>query len=377
MLYFCIVKTLQIKLLAILLVLGTLNSVRAQTQGPNPPASSVVNGSGVAWVAASTTNGFVSDDIRCVTPLLNKDEVSEAITFTDFNFSIPSSSIIFGIVVEIERSASDLSGQGGDIEDNNVQLTADGLNFIGDNKALGTKWPKATDAIETYGGTADDWAAGLTPAMVNSSSFGVGISVIKKKNKQRSARIDAVTITVHYSVSLPVEVQDLNVVRQGRNAKILWSTASELDNDYFTVERSLDGSLWNAVGSVESMGNSAIHRNYVITDFEPLEGVSHYRLKQVDLNGNISYFGPRSFEFVSDEEQISYYPNPANSVLTIDRVKIGQESYEIYSYQGVRITEKTKALANDDHRLVLHLEDLDPGLYRIQIAGQSYSFIKK
>ena len=90
MLYFCIVKTLQIKLLAILLVLGTLNSVQAQTQGPNPPASSVVNGSGVAWVAASTTNGFVSDDIRCVTPLLNKDEVSEAITFTDFNFSIPS-----------------------------------------------------------------------------------------------------------------------------------------------------------------------------------------------------------------------------------------------------------------------------------------------
>ena len=94
MLYFCIVKTLQIRLLAILMGLGTLNSVQAQTQGPNPPTSSVVNGSGVAWLAATTINGFVSDDIRCRTPQLNKDEVSEAIIFTDFNFNIPSSSII-------------------------------------------------------------------------------------------------------------------------------------------------------------------------------------------------------------------------------------------------------------------------------------------
>ena len=181
-------KTLQIRLLAILIGLGTLNSVQAQTQGPNPPTSSGVNGSGVAWLAASTTNGFVSDDIRCVTPLLNKDEVSEAIIFTDFNFNIPSSSIIFGIAVEIERSASDLSGEGGDIEDNSVQLTTDGLSFIGDNKASGNKWPKVTDGIASYGGAADDWAAGLTPSMLNSSSFGVGISVIKKKNKPKFER---------------------------------------------------------------------------------------------------------------------------------------------------------------------------------------------
>jgi hypothetical protein len=68
-----------------------------------------------------------------------------------------------------------------------------------------------------------------------------------------------------------------------------WVTASEVNNDYFTVERSTDAQNWEQVGTVQGAGNSTTTLNYTFIDQAPLSGLSYYRLKQTDFDGTATY----------------------------------------------------------------------------------------
>jgi hypothetical protein len=94
---------------------------------------------------------------------------------------------------------------------------------------------------------------------------------------------------------LPVALTSLKVNATNGGAKVLWSTASEKNCDFFMVERSGNGTSFQTLGRVAGAGNSNTPRSYNYFDATPLAGTSYYRLVQYDFDGSKEIFGPVAF----------------------------------------------------------------------------------
>lgn len=88
---------------------------------------------------------------------------------------------------------------------------------------------------------------------------------------------------------LPIELKMFNAAIDGKNVLLRWTTSTEVQNDYFTIERSADAGLWEAITTVKGMGNSNHEVNYSVFDTSPLKGISYYRLKQTDYDTQSKY----------------------------------------------------------------------------------------
>ena len=86
---------------------------------------------------------------------------------------------------------------------------------------------------------------------------------------------------------LPVELISFNITRFGNNNMLYWTTASELNNSYFSVEKSIDAREFYSVGDVAGSGNTNSIINYEYLDLESKS--VYYRLKQIDYDGNYEY----------------------------------------------------------------------------------------
>ena len=109
---------------------------------------------------------------------------------------------------------------------------------------------------------------------------------------------------------LPVELSAFNARKQNDVVQLLWTTASELNNDFYTIERRLDRDRFEVIGKVRSKdNNSVITQSYEFKDSRPNNGVNYYRLKQTDFDGTFSYSGIVSVEFTK-EVAVQISPNP-------------------------------------------------------------------
>jgi len=90
-------------------------------------------------------------------------------------------------------------------------------------------------------------------------------------------------------IPLPVTLSNFYVHKQNQAARLQWQTASEQNSKEFIVERSGDGSVYSAIGTVTAAGNSTVEQRYAFTDENPETGNNFYRLKQVDIDGKFSY----------------------------------------------------------------------------------------
>jgi len=116
--------------------------------------------------------------------------------------------------------------------------------------------------------------------------------------------------------NLPIELLGFDANLIGGKVNLNWSTASETNNAYFTLERSKDGEMWAEIGRVNGAGNSNTQIDYMDVDYNPLRGVSYYRLKQTDFNGDYSYSNIeviKNGEATNDVVQdITPFPNPSD-----------------------------------------------------------------
>jgi len=112
-----------------------------------------------------------------------------------------------------------------------------------------------------------------------------------------------------------------------------WITKSELNNDYFDVERSQNGTDWSYVTREDGAGNSSVEQNYYAIDPDPLFGTSYYRLKQVDFDGNYSY---SHIVAVSKDIIVNIYPNPGSGEIFIAS-ELTENDIQIYNTRGQRV----------------------------------------
>jgi hypothetical protein len=176
---------------------------------------------------------------------------------------------------------------------------------------------------------------------------------------------------------LPVNLLSFTGTCQDSKVTLNWSTASEINNDYFTVERTKTGEQWEFIATVEGAGNSNQVRNYEAVDNNPMNGVSYYRLSQTDFNGTVKSFGPAEVSCSSTGSEVSVYPNPFKDELVINyRNMTGPKAdVKIMDILGNIVMDRSFDLQpSGSDSFMLNLGDLATGLYYIQFKSGDYSY---
>jgi hypothetical protein len=102
------------------------------------------------------------------------------------------------------------------------------------------------------------------------------------------------------NLALPIELVSFEAKARGDEVEITWSTAAEVNNDYFTVERSTDGTAFEPIQTIDGAGNSTQLLHYAVVDKAPASGISYYRLRQTDYDGKFSYSEIRAVNVSGD-----------------------------------------------------------------------------
>lgn len=255
--------------------------------------SDLGNGPGVvAWT--NPADGTFADNKRTVASFSvypGVPEYSHFLYARNFNFAVPANASVCGIEVVLERRKQGGTGTSAIINDYSVELVSG--TMVAANYAKSLPWSD-TDKVIVYGGSTDCWGKNWTPANINQSSFGVNIVARLQAGSgpvTLSAEIDHIYIMVYYSSVLPVELMSFNAeTRNGREVELNWSTATETNSERFVIERSRDAAHFEPVAELKASGNSLSANYYHAVDSEPYDGLSYYRLKQVDFNGTITVF---------------------------------------------------------------------------------------
>ena len=158
---------------------------------------------------------------------------------------------------------------------------------------------------------------------------------------------------------LPVEWLKFELTADASHVAVLWSTASENNNDYFTIQRSFDGVSWTDIGNIDSRGNSHETQSYHFKDMHPLYGTSYYRIKQTDIDGQHDVSEVRSITY-SREGELSLFPNPAKDNFTISPWK-DSFKVKIFDASGREIEPINIAQGRFD------VSQLQKGFYQIEV----------
>ena len=90
-------------------------------------------------------------------------------------------------------------------------------------------------------------------------------------------------------ILLPIEIINFSGAKNGNSNELKWTTLTEMNSAYFTIEKTVDGKNYDKVGTVEGAGNSFINNEYSLTDFHVENSINYYRLSQTDFEGKSKY----------------------------------------------------------------------------------------
>jgi hypothetical protein len=152
--------------------------------------------------------------------------------------------------------------------------------------------------------------------------------------------------------------------------KLNWITSSEINCDYFTIEKSSDGLNYTLLNNVKGSGNTSTTKSYELFDMEPFSDVSYYKLTQSDFDGTIHDYGIASVNF-TPKENFSMYVFPT-LVRNINQIKIklsGEENsnvlLELFDIVGKKFYAKKHILNSNEIYSLKELGNLPPGVYFI------------
>jgi len=179
-------------------------------------------------------------------------------------------------------------------------------------------------------------------------------------------------VVIEPTVVLPVSLIDFTAYKDGEHVKIEWQTEAEINNDYFTIEKSNNLIDWEEVMVVKGKGNSSNKSNYNEIDNYPFEGISYYRLKQTDYNGEFEYSTNRTVNFY-DENEIKIYPNPIDNIFTIENTNNKEVKLVNLLGQNVDFVIINKS----EDSVEIDISTLSKGVYVFFVGNSSYKIYKK
>ncbi|MFM2394246.1 MAG: hypothetical protein RLZZ546_2228 [Bacteroidota bacterium] len=164
---------------------------------------------------------------------------------------------------------------------------------------------------------------------------------------------------------LPISLANMEVYNNLKTVVILYETLSEINNDYFTIERSTDGSTFKELGQIKGAGNSNNIIKYQFEDLTPMNGVNYYRLKQTDYDGNYSYSGLVSVTF-KGLRSVELSPTFVDDQINI-YTEIENYSIAIHDISGNVVS----LYENKSGNSILSINELKPAIYYVNFKSSS------
>ncbi|MEQ9441603.1 MAG: T9SS type A sorting domain-containing protein [Cyclobacteriaceae bacterium] len=264
--------------------------------------------------------------------------------------------------------------------DANIGIMWDGTSNVSANstdwynlKVLvwnGTMW-------DTYGGTGHE----SNPTPSQSHGFFTSTDVISFSEN---------FVTMGSTTSnnpLPVELVAFNVQAEANQVLLTWETASEINNDFFEIQRSQNAKDWEAIGTVAGAGNSTRSLEYQYKDKYPIIGESYYRLRQVDYDGKFDYSKIRSITVEAFTQlnttvlEIRIYPNPSDGPTKL-RIE-GLANYKPVTIRLLDVFGKVQETVQADSEIlrrgitINQQGRLPAGLYFVDIQQENLNLQRK
>ncbi len=174
---------------------------------------------------------------------------------------------------------------------------------------------------------------------------------------------------------LPITLNLFDAALQYSGAvKLNWETAMELNNDFFSIERSSDGKSFTELLTVQGAGTSYQPNRYVAYDEQPMPGINVYRLKQTDYDGNFTYFPLREVdnpvEPVQDFTITNVFPNPFGEQVMINfhTLAEGMAQVEVVSAAGQAVFRNQVRVTGGQNTMRLNAASWQPGMYLLTIT---------
>ena len=274
----------------------------------------------------------------------------------------------FGISVSINGSYAIVGAFGGDAS---VALTNTGTAHI---------FQKDNTGAEQWGQMQKIVASAPT----NQDSFGWVVAIsgdhaIVGAHGEDEDELDANTLSNSgsayifklNSAALPVTLMTFEGEQKEAQVLLRWSTAQEISADYFEIQKSHNGKVWKAIGSVPAANNNKSMRNHSFLDntieLENTPGQENlYRLKMVDLDGRFAYSRVVSVWF-SWNTQAIIYPNPVEDALYINPALAGK----IESISLINSLCEVIFQSSVNERMQISVKHLTPGVYLARIRQKA------
>jgi hypothetical protein len=364
----------------------TTSSTNLLTLGNNAPAtltwtSGKVVGPMKRWMAAATNSGAASS----MFPIGNATRKAQAsIEYT----TAPSTA---GYL-----EAKFIAATPATAATNAYATLTDQFNYVLDNVVTEGYWeikPSATSGIDGGTYTVNLEGDNISLAASTNASY-TDVRVIKSPDPHTSWILQgdhgtATGANADFTVSrtgmsgysyfamafpsnapLPIELVSFAAICDDNNTvSINWTTASEHNSDYYTVEKSRDGIAWNVLKTIAAAGNSTQLINYSVADASDISGTVYYRLTQVDVDGATKMYDIVSTNCSSEKElALIAYPNPSNGQFTvkIENALGGKYALAITDMQGKAIEQQSFELETGTTVVKLNQANLQPGVYLLQ-----------
>lgn len=181
---------------------------------------------------------------------------------------------------------------------------------------------------------------------------------------------------------LPVKLSNFEVECNSKFPELKWTTSTEINNDYFTVERAVG--LPNEkdlnfieIAKVQGSGNSNIEQNYSFVDDSYSSNKSnlktYYRLKQTDYDGQYEYFYPILANCTDEQNEISIYPNPNEGKFAINGIRKG-DVVSVYNQLGIPVLNRK---VTEDLLFNVDISSLAKGIYFVKVQSKLSTFTTK
>jgi len=177
-----------------------------------------------------------------------------------------------------------------------------------------------------------------------------------------------------------VELLNFNAIATGSVVELYWSTQTENNNDYFTVEKSHNGFNFEPSGMIKGAGNSTVLLDYFEVDYFPYEGISYYRLKLTDRNGHTSYSEIIPVNYQMDKKGLMVPVTRYDEDVDIDLTGVINEEVLVVLKNKDGLESYTKILVKKEGKNIIGIDGnnkLEPGAYIVLASSRNELYAQK